>query len=184
MVGFRCSTRLLIFKLVATLLVAAAMLAPFFQTDQGVHVLGSLAGLSGPLIGVIVIGFLVLIALYCRTIQRLLERLRPESRTMRPLEVWLMFVPFFNIVEDFFIIGALTCSLRNEAGRNPALAGLKYFGAVAGFGWCVAQAASLFPGRAGEAIAALAILFWLWHWVFLIRVSRRLGSREPKPLNS
>lgn len=176
MVGFRVPARLLAFKLAASALVAVAMLAPFFWADPDANVLGALAGLNGFLIAGIIVGFLGLIALYCRTIQSLLERLRPESREMRPREAWLMFVPFFNIVEDFFIIGALTRSLRREAEASPALAGLKRFGEASGIGWCFAQAVSLLPGRAGEIAAALAVVFWLWHWAFLVRLSRRLGA--------
>jgi hypothetical protein len=184
MVGLRVPAHLLAFKLVATALVAAAILAPFVLADQGANVLGSLAGMSGWVIAGIVAGFLGLIALYCWTIQHLVERLRPDNRAMQPREVWLMFVPFFNMVEDFFIIAALTRSLRREAQVNPALAGFARFGAFSGFGWCMAQVASLSPGRAGEFAAAFAVVLWLWHWAFLVRVLRRLGRASASELRA
>jgi hypothetical protein len=171
-------SRLFAFKLVATAIVAAAMLYPLISPEGRAGVLASLTRLHPALLAAIVAAFLVAIALYCVTLQRLLERIRPENRAMAPRGVWLMFVPFYNIVEDFFIIRGVTESLRREAVGNPALAGMRGFGAVSGYGWAAAQVASLVPGEIGEVCALVALLLWLWHWAFVWHALGRLPQER------
>lgn len=162
-------------KLALSVPVAAAMLYPFATPEGRAGVLASLTSLGWWNFGAILAAFLIGIAFYCLTLQRLLVRIRPKNRAMAPGGVWLMFVPFYNIVEDFFIIRGVTQSLRNEAATNSALAGTRSFGAFSGYGWCVAQVIALVPNRIGEAAALVALVLWLWHWGLMWRLLGRMG---------
>jgi hypothetical protein len=168
--------KLFALKLALTIPIAAAMVLPLLSAEGRANVLGTLAALGWWVFGAIVLAFLVAIALYCLTLQRLLERIAPANRAMAPRGVWLMFVPFYNIVEDFFIIRGVTASLGAEARVNPALSGFRRFGAISGYGWCAAQVLALIPGHWGELASLVALLLWLWHWVFIGRALRRMAQ--------
>lgn len=162
-------------KLALSTPVAAAMLYPFATPEGRAGVLASLTSLGWLNFGAILAAFLIGIALYCMTLQRFLARAAPENRAMAPRGVWLMFVPFYNIIEDFFIIRGVTETLRREAATNSALAETRSFGAFSGYGWCVAQVVALIPNRIGEGAALIALLLWLWHWVLIWRITRRMA---------
>lgn len=168
--------RLFLIKLALSLPVAATMLYPFATPEGRAGVLASLTSLGWWTFGAILAVFLLAIALYCVTLQRLLERAAPENRAMAPRGVWLMFVPFYNIIEDFFIIRGVTETLRREAATNPALAGTRSFGAFSGYGWCVAQVLALIPNSLGEGAALVALLLWLWHWGTVWRIARQMAQ--------
>lgn len=174
----REGSRLFVLKLALALPVAAAMLYPFATSEGRAGVLASLSSLGWWNFAAILVAFLIGIALYCRTLQRLLDAAKPENRAMNPRGVWLMFVPFYNIIEDFFIIRGVTETLRREAAGTPALAGTTRFGAFSGYGWCVAQVVALMPNRIGEGAALLALLLWLWHWGFAARILRRMAQER------
>lgn len=48
---------------------------------------------------------------------------------------------------------------------------IKSFGMVSGQGWCIAQIVSLIPNQIGSAAGLIALVFWMWHWVFIRRVN-------------
>ncbi|MCA0401159.1 MAG: hypothetical protein LCH38_10135 [Proteobacteria bacterium] len=169
---------LLALKLALTLPVAAAMLYPFATPEGRAGVLASLTALGIWNFTAILTAFLVAIAFYCMMLQRLISRAAPENRAMRPGAVWLMFVPFYNIVEDFFIIRGVNETLRREGAANPALAGVKSFGALPGYGWCTAQVLALVPNRIGEAAALVALALWLWHWAQIWNILKRMDQER------
>ena len=169
--------RVFLLKLLASFAVAVAMLYPLFSPQGRAGILASLAALGMGWTIVIVVAFLVGIFLYCRALVTCLERVSPAAQAMPPLAVWLMFVPFYNIVEDFFIIRGLTRSLEAESRLTERLAGVRRFGAVSGYGWCVAQVIALAPATLGEVAGLVALVLWLAHWRFITGVSRRLGHQ-------
>lgn len=168
--------RLLVFKLAATVLVAAAMLYPLFTPDGRAGVMASIGALGWFWLGAILSTFLIAIFFYCRALQACLEKVSSQACSLNPRGVWLMFMPFYNIVEDFFIIHGVTRSLRAEAETNPRIAGLAPFGAASGFGWCAAQVLALVPTHLGAFASLVALVLWLWHWRFIAGVSRRLAQ--------
>ncbi len=173
---------LLLAKLAGSVLVAIAMLYPLATPEGRAGVLASVSALGWGTAAAIVAAFLIGIALYCRSLQACLTRIAPANRAMAPRAVWLMFVPFYNIIEDFFIIRGVTTSIRAEAAINPRLAGFTRFGAVSGYGWAVAQVLALVPSRLGEAASVIALALWLWHWWFIARVMRALRAEEAPQL--
>lgn len=167
--------RIFLLKVLATFAVAAAMLYPLFSPQGRAGVLASLAALGLGWLAVIVTAFLVGIFFYCRALVTCLERVTPAAQAMPPRAVWLMFVPFYNIVEDFFIIHGVTQSLVAESRLTQRLAGVRSFGAISGYGWCVAQVLALAPATLGELAGMIALLLWLVHWRFVAMVNRRLA---------
>lgn len=170
--------RIFLFKLLATFAVAVAMLYPLFSPQGRAGVLASLAALGVGWTMLIVAAFLLGIYFYCRALVACLERVSPAAQTMPPRAVWLMFVPFYNIIEDFFIIHGVTQALEAESRLTTRLAGLRHFGAVSGYGWCVAQVLALAPARLGEVAGLVALALWLMHWRFIATVNRRLGAPQ------
>ena len=52
------------------------------------------------------------------TLRKALNRCSPESRTMTPQSVWLLFIPLFNIVWQFIVVSRVATSLGNEFKRR------------------------------------------------------------------
>jgi hypothetical protein len=168
-------------RAVGTLIAAAAILLPLYS--QGATGIIATIRAAGGVLSLSVVGlFFGAVALYCRSLQRCLELIAPHHRVMKPSHVWLMYVPFYNITEDFFIIHAVTQSLRVEAQTNERLRGVRNFGAVSGFGWCAGQALALVPTRLGELAGIASLALWVVHWVTLGRMIRALNTAGKRGL--
>jgi hypothetical protein len=170
--------RLVVLKLLATAGVTLMLALPFVDADARSGVLASVARVGLPALLASVAAFLAAVALYCRSLQTCLERIRPESRMASPRSVWLMFLIPYNFVEDFFIVRNVAESLRAEAAVNPVLGQLRGFGTASGLGWCTAQIISLLPNHVGEAAGAVALVLWVVHWRFIARVNALLGRNQ------
>lgn len=165
-------------KTLGTLAAALLMLRPLW-VDRGEGVIESVRSFGLAPASVVIAAFLAGVALYCVSLQRCLSSVHPARRAMKPGAVWLMYVPFFNIIEDFFIIDGVTRSLEAEASVNPALSGVRDFGRAAGWGWCVGQVVSLWPAVIGEASSLVSLALWVVHWRTIHRLTRLLGSSSP-----
>ncbi|HST60209.1 MAG TPA: hypothetical protein VLK84_15995 [Longimicrobium sp.] len=170
--------RLILLKLLATAGVTVLLALPFVDADARSGVLASVTRIGLPALLASVAVFLAAVALYCRSLQTCLERIRPEARAASPRSVWLMFLIPYNFVEDFFIVRAVATSLRAEAAVNPVLAQLRGFGTVSGLGWCTAQIISLVPNLVGEVAGAVALVLWIIHWRFIARANALLGRDQ------
>jgi hypothetical protein len=129
----------------------------------------------------LVAAFLVVVVLYCRTLQRCLSLVGASHRVADPRSVWLMFLIPYNFIEDFFIVNQVASSLRREASENTRLRGFSEFGTWWGNGWCAAQLLSLIPGSFGEAAGLSAIVLWARHWHLIARVNRLLARPRKLP---
>ncbi|MFF5210022.1 hypothetical protein [Streptosporangium sp. NPDC000396] len=165
-----------IIKAGGTVLVSILLSYPFWAPEWGRGILGEIAawGMPGGLIAVAV--FFGLVALYCRALQRTMTLVRPEARTAAPASVWWMFAIPYNFTEDFFIVRAVSTSL---AADTRVTSGFNRRWAAIGYGWCVFQILSLFPGVAGYAGGAAALPLWAAHWIMTARVNRTLAVRRP-----
>ncbi|MGX2995348.1 hypothetical protein JNUCC64_13800 [Streptomyces sp. JNUCC 64] len=172
------NTREILVRTVGTALVTALLTAPLWVPGWGPGILGEIAaaGFVGSLVTITV--FFGLVALYCRALQRTLELVPSGTRTVRPSSVWWMFAIPHNFTEDFFIVRNLTASLTAD-GRLPEAFVRRW--ALIGYGWCVFQILSLFPGVPGYAGGALAIGLWAAHWVMTARANRVLAVRQTVP---
>lgn len=155
-----------------TIPVVALLAQPLWAPQWGIGILGEVAALgwvAGPMAVVIFFG---LIALYVRSLQRLLVRVRVENRIRSPRSLWLMFAIPFNFVEDFFIVAETARSLRAEACLPARW--LRVWQLV-GLGWCGLQIVSLAPGEFGVAAGALALIGWVAHWVLTAWAIQRIA---------
>lgn len=167
---------MLAIKLLLTVPVAYLLAYPLVRPESGAGVLDEVARVGSVGAMAIVALFLVLVFLYCRDLQHVLARLRPESRTATPRSVWLMFLIPYNFVEDFFIVHNVARSVQNEKAVHPALKTLPGGGWVAGFGWCAAQIVSLIPTTLGTVGSVIAVPFWVYHWYWVRRAIGLLRS--------
>ncbi len=150
-------------KLFLSALVAFALVYPFLLPDP-VGLAKELAVLG--VYGAVALGiiFFALVGWYAHDLRSILMLVSPGSRKAKPNSVWWMLVLPYNFIEDFFIIHAVTESLRHEASINSRLKRLKSLGALTGFGWCAAQIGSLIPNQIGSSFAVLALIMWVLHW--------------------
>ncbi|MDG9925314.1 MULTISPECIES: hypothetical protein [unclassified Pseudomonas] len=166
---------LLLIKIALSLPIAYGLAYPFLHPGAGGGILKEveMLGPVGSLIAVLL--FLMLVALYCRDLQRALALVRPAARKAKPRSVWLMFLLPYNFIEDFFIVANLAGSLREEALHNERLKLSRDAGLVSGWGWCAAQVVSLIPHQLGSLAGLLAILLWVVHWRFVRQANAALA---------
>jgi hypothetical protein len=74
---------------------------------------GVFAGFLG-LVCLIFAALIVVLIFYLLTLQKALGRVSARNRLMEPGLVWLLLIPLFNIVWNFFIVTRVPDSLRNE----------------------------------------------------------------------
>jgi hypothetical protein len=73
---------------------------------------------------VVLAGFLILFIFFYKTIQDLMYEVSPHNRQVPPTNIWLMFIPLFNIVYGFIIYPKIADSVRLELEeRGHAQAG-------------------------------------------------------------
>jgi hypothetical protein len=164
-------------RIVGTICVTILLACPIWAPQWGSGLLGEITGQPPWASAAIVTGFLTLVALYCRALQRTLTLIGPDARQARPGSVWWMFAVPHNFVEDFFIVRAVAGSLA--AARTPATEVRRW--SLLGYGWCALQIVSLLPGVAGLAGGALALPLWAAHWALTARLNRRLASGAASP---
>ncbi len=67
------------------------------------------------LIFVVVFGlFLVPLIFFIINLQNTLYAVEPQNRTMEPGKVWLVLVPFFNIIWVFIVVNAIANSAKAQ----------------------------------------------------------------------
>ncbi|RQZ42419.1 hypothetical protein DIE16_03025 [Burkholderia sp. Bp9090] len=167
-----------ILKAILSIPIAFGLAYPLIHPAEGGGVLGEMEML-GPIGGIVVIAvFLALVYAYASDLRTTLKSVNRGSRAAEPNSVWLMFLLPYNFIEDFFIISNVAKSLEAESRINPALSGLRSFGRISGIGWCLAQVLSLIPNTIGTVAGGVAVLLWIWHWVFVRRANRMLAGSQ------
>ena len=73
-----------------------------------------MAGMLCLIIGVVLAVCLLIVIIYLQTLQKALSRVSPRNRLMEPGLVWLLLIPCFNIIWQFFIAIRVPGSLQNE----------------------------------------------------------------------
>ena len=117
--------------------------------------------------------FLIPSIFYLLTLQNALNRCAPQSRTMEPAMVWLLLIPFFNLVWNFFVVMALAQSLRNEYARRgiPNLDPLP--GQSIGIAMSICACCVIVP-FVNFLVGLAHLVFWIIYWVKIAEYSRRL----------
>jgi hypothetical protein len=123
---------------------------------------------------VIVGATIVVMVFYLLTLMRALEKCSPYNRTMTPGHVWLQLIPFFGFVWQFFVVGALSSSLKREydSRRLPIE---QQPGRSLGIAMCVTVLLTWIP-YLGWVIGIAHLVLWIVYWVKISNYSRALDT--------
>ena len=167
-----------ILKAILSIPIALGLAYPLIYPSEDGGVLREIEML-GTIGGIVVIAvFLALVYAYASDLRTTLKSVNRGSRVAEPNSVWFMFLLPYNFIEDFFIISNVAKSLEAESRINPALSGLRSFGRISGIGWCLAQVVSLIPNTIGSIASGVAVVLWVWHWVFVRRANKMLAGSQ------
>lgn len=160
-------------SIILTIPVLALLTQPLWAPQWGAGILGEIAafGPVGAVCALVV--FFGLVALYCRTLARFVALVPENLRVGTPRSVWLMFAIPFNFAEDFFVVAAISASLRADGRVSD---GRRRLWAATGLAWCGLQIASLFPGPMGVLSGVLALLVWAGNWTHAALLRRSLAT--------
>jgi len=130
--------------------------------------------------GIVLVGFLILLiplVFFLLTLQKALNRVAPERRTMNPPLVWLDIIPLFGVIWNFFIVTALSKSLgaeltaRNIPHENEP-------GKTIGLVWAALSAACWIPGLS-FLLGIPVLVLWIIYWVKIAGFSAKLAETAP-----
>ena len=126
--------------------------------------------------GLIAISVLFIPAIfYLLTLSRALEKCSPASRTMQPGMVWLMLIPFFGLIWNFFIVLALSNSLGREFPARGVTQLDPEPGKSIGLAMCVCMACGIIPVL-GIVASLVSLVLWVVYWIKIVEFSRLLDQ--------
>lgn len=133
------------------------------QALQAIYVLLLLVGI---VIAIVVEVFFIL------TLQKALSRCSVENQAMSPGLVWLLLIPFFSLIWDFFVVIKISESLSAEFQKR-GISAEPYPGKNIGLAWAILTACSLIPVI--NVFAGIASLVcWIIYWVKIAGYSKQL----------
>jgi hypothetical protein len=135
---------------------------------------------------IMLVGILLLYIFYILTLSRALSKCSIASRTMQPGLVWLLLVPLFNIVWQFFVVIGLADSLGKEFRARGIPNVEPEPGKAIGIAMCVCAVCAIIP-ILGIFAAIAHLILWIIYWVKIAEFSRRLDqilatSGTPNPM--
>jgi hypothetical protein len=134
------------------------------QTVDQTHAVAALFALL-PLVFIVFAILLVPMIFYLLTLQKALNRCSPECRAMNPGLVWLMLIPLFNIVWQFFIVMNMAKSLAAEFQKR-GIAEDPSPGQTLGLVMCIGN---LICGPVG-------LICWIIYWVKIAGYSSKIAA--------
>ncbi|TAG58762.1 MAG: hypothetical protein EAZ27_01325 [Cytophagales bacterium] len=168
-------------KLSLTILLVIWAIMPYFGNTTSITNLNTTPPVGGLeiFINVVIIAiFLIIVALYVKTLQTCLTLIKPENRKAKPKTVWYMFLLPFNFIEDFFIVIDISNSIEAEAKTNKKLSNVKDYGMVTGIGWCVTQIMWFIPNYVGQISGVICCILIIVHWVQIHKINKLLLSKN------
>jgi hypothetical protein len=110
--------------------------------------------------GILCVAILIPYIFFLITLQNTLKAISPENRKMPPANVWLMFIPIFNLVWQFIVVNNISESIKAECEilqlptkENKPTSGI-------GIAWCICSLCFFIPFA---SIAALVL--WVIYWI-------------------
>lgn len=124
--------------------------------------------------------------LYLRTLSRAVRACSEKNRAIEPGDVWLMLIPFFNIVYSYIVVNRVADSLKSEYKRQR-YDDTQGFGRGVGLAFLICnQVAALFAlsvlivpsplALVGNLLSLAALVCWIVHWVQIAGYSRVLRA--------
>lgn len=166
----------LFIKIALTIILVIWAAQPFIMSTNEDSILSEIYRIGIIPSFVIGLSFFVMVAFYCRTLQRCLTLLKPENRKAKPISVWYMFAIPFNFIEDFFIVINVANSIEEEKKSNFKLKNVSDFGMVSGIGWSIAQVLSFIPNIVGQIAGLLGMVLVIYHWFQISRINRLIST--------
>jgi len=116
---------------------------------------------------------------YLLTLQKALARCDEPSRTTSPESVWLMLIPVFNFVYQFFLVSHISRSLGNEFARRGIGDADRAPGNSLGIVMCVLNLVTFAGNRVppfGSLISIAALVCWISYWKTIADYSRMIAA--------
>lgn len=105
--------------------------------------------------------FLIPAIFFLLTLQNTLKAISQENRRMSPGNVWLMFIPLFNIVWQFIVVDKIAQSIGAECTRlNIPVKENKPTYNI-GLAWNICNCLTIIPVIGGLASLITFILYWV-----------------------
>jgi len=105
--------------------------------------------------------FLIPGIFFLLTLQNTLKSISEENRMMPPSNVWLMFIPLFNLVWQFIMVDKIAQSIGAECARlNIPVKDPKPTYNI-GLAWNICNFLSIIPIIGGLAALIIFILYWV-----------------------
>jgi hypothetical protein len=105
--------------------------------------------------------FLIPAIFFLLTLQNTLKSISQENRKMPPSNVWLMFIPLFNIVWQFIMVDKIAQSIAAECARLniPVKENKPTYGI--GLAWNICNFFTIIPIIGGLASLITFIIYWV-----------------------
>jgi predicted membrane channel-forming protein YqfA (hemolysin III family) len=122
--------------------------------------------------------FLIPAILYILTLQRALNKCAGSARTMQPGQVWLLLIPFFNVIWHFLVVMGIAKSLRNEFARRGIPNADPLPGQSIGMAMCICACCGIIP-ILGIIASLASLVLWIIYWIKVAGYSELLGATVP-----
>jgi cell division protein FtsW (lipid II flippase) len=137
---------------------------------------------------VILLGLVFLFIFYLLSLRKTMKAIRPENRTITPGMVWILLVPYFQIILQFWITKAMADSLVKEYRARGLETKNEDFGLKSGFGMAILEIVLLtleviYGEKAphdimvAQGIFGIAIIvYFIKHWYHISRYGKALRT--------
>lgn len=126
---------------------------------------------------IVLAGVILIAVFYLMNLQNLLKEITPSNRQVEPGNVWLMFIPLFNIIYPFILYPKITDSVKLEM-ESRGLAETGDYGRGIGIALPVTGLCGIIPVIGILASLANLVLFILF-WVKMAGYKNTLKNSSP-----
>nr|WP_294858326.1 hypothetical protein [uncultured Fluviicola sp.] len=125
---------------------------------------------------IIIAAVVVMVVFYLKNLQDLLRECDPINRQIPPGNVWLMFIPLFNIVYGFIMYPKISETLKREFEYRGAPQSGDYLKAL-GMVMPILNVVGLIPVQAIKGIIGLGnLVMMIIYWVKAAEMKNKLRS--------
>ena len=118
---------------------------------------------------------IVIAVFYILTLSRALSKCSPASRTIQPGTLWLLLIPLFNLVWNFFVVLGLARSLGNEFRLRNIPNAEPEPGKSIGLAMAICGACSIIP-LVNLITGLVYLVLWIVYWIKISGYSQILDQ--------
>lgn len=128
-------------------------------------------------IAVVILAIIIVVAVFFfKNLQDMLNECDPANRQIPPVNVWLMFIPFFNIVYRFIMYPKVSETLKREFESRGVSQNGDYLKGL-GLGLSIANAVNIvLPQGARGFIGLGCLVLMIIYWVKAAEFKNKLRS--------